>query len=167
VKTCDLSALSRYLDGELSFRRRQAVNEHLRECDRCSAHLDELRRMDNVLKTWGAKRAPLPASTDRRIACSVQGRPRRPYARFAAFSRMMPAAVGSSVAAILVLLTVNLHALEPMRPSSDAAWAAQQSSIKRHAAPLLKARQSSAILGGQVKSTSESLPRHRFLFDVN
>ncbi|HEX6507483.1 MAG TPA: zf-HC2 domain-containing protein [Chloroflexota bacterium] len=168
MRGCDPEALSRYLDGDLGFTARQELNRHLRECRLCSNELAELRNIDNVLRTFGAKRTPLTGAADARITHAVQKR--RQHGRFSSFlalSRMMPAAVGSSIAAVLVVLSVNMHQVYPAHSSADAAWARQQSSIKRQAAPLLKARQSAAILSGQVKSTATVQPRHRLFLNVN
>ncbi len=158
---CDPNALSRYLDGELCISRRMEINEHLRACTACTQELARLRTLDQMVRVWGVTRAPLPAASDRRIKETVSlrrlaHRARAPFV----LGRMAPAAVGSSIAALLVLLSVNMHGAYPTRSASEIAWATQQSSIKRQAAPLLKARRSSAILGGQVKVGNSTLGRH-------
>jgi anti-sigma factor RsiW len=153
----DSNSLSRYLDGELSAAERGTINNHLQRCRTCSSELAHLREMDRVLRVWGAQRAPLPTSADLRITETV--RRRRAAHRVKSFfrvGRMTPAAVGSSIAAVLVLLSVNLHGVYPTRSTNETAWATQQSSIKRQAAPLFKARRSSAILGGQAKASTET-----------
>jgi anti-sigma factor RsiW len=158
---CDSNTLSRYIDGDLGYSERGQINNHLRGCDTCSAELARLRRMDDVLRTWGGRRAPLPMAADMRITETVRRRRQAHRLRaFFAVGRMAPAAVGSSIAALLVLLSVNMHGAYPTRSPSETAWATQQSSIKRQAAPLLKARRSSAILGGQVNVASGTLGRH-------
>jgi anti-sigma factor RsiW len=158
---CDSTTLSRYLDGELSVVERGKITSHLRGCSACSRELARLRELDDVLRVWGAHRAPLPAATDLRITRTVRRRRMAHGVKsFFGVGRMAPAAVGSSIAALLVLLSVNLHGVYPTRSASETAWATQQSSIKRQAAPLLKARRSSAILGGQAKVATETLGRH-------
>ena len=158
---CDPSELSRYVDGDLPFSVRNRVNEHLGTCRICRAELARLRKLDDVIRRWGAQRTPLPVSADNRITETVrQHRRVARVRRIFALGRMTPAAVGSSIAAVLVLLSVNMHGPYPARSASDIAWATQQSSIKRQAAPLLKARRSSAILGGQVNVSTGALGRH-------
>jgi hypothetical protein len=53
-----------------------------------------------------------------------------------------------------------MHGAYSARSASEIAWATQQSSIKRQAAPLLNARRSSAIQGGQMKVATGTLGRH-------
>jgi anti-sigma factor RsiW len=165
---CDPNELSRYIDGDLPFPERGQINHHLRRCEACSRELARLREMDGVLRGWGARRSPLPVTADVRITQTVHGRRRahRVWAFFAV-GRMAPAAVGSSIAAVLVVLSVNMHGAYPTRSPSETAWATQQSSIKRQAAPLLKARRSSAILGGQVKVATGTLGRHTNSSELN
>lgn len=158
---CDPIQLSRYVDGELSPPERGAVNVHLRSCTVCARHVAELREMNDVLRAWGAHRTALPLSAELRIRDTVlQRRASHRFRSLLSFGRMTPAAVGSSIAAVLVLLSVNMHGAYPTRSASEVAWATQQSSIKRQAAPLLKARRSSAIQGGQVKVATGTLGRH-------
>ncbi len=168
MTTCDSLKLSRYVDGDLPPNERLSVNRHLRHCHRCTSELSDLREMDNVLRSWGARRAPAPETLDARIDRLVKLRgDRRPVKRVFALGRMMPAALGSSIAAVLVLLSVNLHGVSQSPSASETAWANQQSSIKRQAAPLLAARRSSAILGGQSKTPTGTLGRHAISFELN
>lgn len=165
---CDPKALSLYVDGDLSFAKRGQINHHLRSCHACTGELKRLREMDDVLRTWGAQRTPLPSTADTRITETVRRRRHAHRARaFFGVSRMAPAAVGSSIAAVLVLLSVNMHGAYPTRSATETAWATQQSSIKRQAAPLLKARRSSAILGGQAKVATGTLGRHINTSELN
>lgn len=158
---CDQDALSRYLDGELSLHERGQVNGHISTCETCAREVARLRAMDDMLRIWGAHRSPVPAAAERRIVETVRRRRGSSTARrFLSASRMTPAAVGSSIAAVLVLLSVNMHGAYSSRSASEIAWASQQSSIKRQAAPLLKARRSSAIQGGQIKVGTGTLGRH-------
>ncbi len=158
---CELDTLSRYVDGDLPPLERGRVNEHLSDCGSCRREVARLRALDDMLRAWGAHRAPLPSASEQRITDTVRRRHRSSTARkFLSASRMTPAAVGSSIAAVLVLLSVNMHAGYSSRSASEIAWASQQSSIKRQAAPLLKARRSSAIQGGQIKVGTGTLGRH-------
>jgi anti-sigma factor RsiW len=158
---CDPTTLSRYVDGDLSPLERAHFNGHLKTCRICTLEVIRLRKMDDILRTWGAQRAPLPVAADSRITETVRRRRRANTVRaFLSVSRMTPAAVGSTIAAVLVLLSVNMHGAYSARSASEIAWATQQSSIKRQAAPLLNARRSSAIQGGQVKVATGTLGRH-------
>ncbi len=160
--TCyEQDALSRYVDGELSPLERGHINGHLRSCSACSREIARLRAMDDILRAWGTRRAALPQAADKRINDTVRRRRQTGAVRtFLSVSRMTPAAVGSTIAAVLVLLSVNMHGAYSARSASEIAWASQQSSIKRQAAPLLKARRSSAIQGGQINVSTGTLGRH-------
>lgn len=160
--TCsDPAALSRYVDGELSLAERGRINGHLRSCSVCAREVVRLREMDDLLRTWGSHQAPLPPIADARIAATVRRRRQTSRLRtFLSVGRMTPAAVGSTIAAVLVLLSVNMRGAYSSRSASEVAWASQQSSIKRQAAPLLNARRSSAIQGGQAKVATGTLGRH-------
>lgn len=157
---CDSMLLSRLLDDDLTPEENVRLRAHVGACSHCARELESFKNVDAILRQWGAQRTPLPASADLRITETVRRRRGRNQLRsFFALGRMTPAAVGSTIAAVLVLLTVNMHGAFPARTPTETAWARQQSSIKRQAAPLLTARRSSAILGGQVKSGTGTLGR--------
>jgi anti-sigma factor RsiW len=160
--TCfDPAALSRYVDGELTPLERGQINGHLRGCATCAREVTRLREVDALLRAWGAQHAPLPLAADLRISQTVRRRRHASRLRtFLSVGRMSPAAVGSAIAAVLVLLSVNMRGAYSERSASEIAWATQQSSVKRQAAPLLNARRSSAIQGGQVKVATGTLGRH-------
>ncbi|MGI8968423.1 MAG: zf-HC2 domain-containing protein, partial [Chloroflexota bacterium] len=102
---CDFDLLSLYLEHGLTLPRRVRLEEHLRTCSTCRRELRELRRVDQVLSPWCALRSPVPASVENRVARSV--RRRRRLKPLFALSRVMPAAVGTTAAALLVLVSVN------------------------------------------------------------
>jgi len=116
MKNCDLLALSLYLDSELLLPERRALEKHLRECAPCREELRRLRQSDRALVSWGARREPIPLETERQILRSIErNRRRRPLATF---SRMMPAALGSCVAAVLVLMSANFVRLDQPTPTA-------------------------------------------------
>lgn len=160
MAACDVDSLSRYLDGDLSPRERHQLALHLRACPACRAELALLRRLDGTIVAWGAHRAPVPDETERRIQESVNAQ--RKVSRFVAFSRMMPAAVGSSIAALLVLISANLGWL--YQPASNLAQvdaAHVQRIVKSNSEPLQNARRLSAILGSQTQApTQPQVLRH-------
>ncbi|HLJ65977.1 MAG TPA: zf-HC2 domain-containing protein [Chloroflexota bacterium] len=148
MSSCSLNSLSLYLDGALSLPELRRLESHLAGCPKCRDELQTLRRLDRVITEWGARRTPMPAAAQFHVSRSLERRRRLgPLARA---SRVMPAAVGTSVAALLVVLSVNLGVLVPTQrgvavPSYSQA-AAQR--LARQSAPLVDARRSSAILGG-------------------
>lgn len=164
---CDVDLLSQYLENALPLPRRREVEAHLKVCAPCERELDELRRIDSILLSWGSRQAPIPISAERRITGSIERRKR--FAALFTVGKMMPAAVGSTIAALLVLVSVNTGMLvqngQPSnflpRPTVSAKNIAKQS------APLLAARRSSAILSGHPASRLVDPARHRTLLEVN
>jgi hypothetical protein len=65
---------------------------------------------------------------------------------------MMPAAVGSSIAAMLVLLSVNLGVLYRNAPDTGSAARARvtETALVKQSAALIKNRRSAAVLGSNV-----------------
>jgi predicted anti-sigma-YlaC factor YlaD len=150
MQQCDLSALSELLDGELSLPAQRDLQRHLRSCVGCRTELEALRRVDAVIGSWSLRADRIPPSTEARIQHSIERR--RGLARVLAFSRMMPAAVGSCIAAILVVMSANLGMLYQVKPNvttQPSATSARQL-IQKQSVPLLNARRSSAILSGRV-----------------
>lgn len=109
IEHCDTAALSLYLDDELPPRDRAALARHLTTCNQCAAELAELSRADEVLVRLTRDFAPIPLSTEARIGESVERRLSR--FRFS-LSNMVPAALGSTVAAVLVLVSANVGLLQ-------------------------------------------------------
>jgi anti-sigma factor RsiW len=105
MKHCDTPTLSRYLDGELSLSKQRAVEEHLDHCPECTRGLDELRTVDAVVMRWSKRREILPLQTEMRILEAVERRRLKPVR---AFSRLLPAALGSSIAALLIAVSANV-----------------------------------------------------------
>ena len=158
---CDRYALSLHLDRELPLPTRRALNEHLLTCAACRQELEELRRLDQVLHEWGSSRRPVPQQAEARILASVERRRLRPLL---GLSRMMPAAVGSGIAALLVVMSANLGWLyQNSGGATRSGGAAQvQRIIEKQSTPLQNARRTSAMLGVRTTPDSESTPR-RFM----
>lgn len=162
---CDTQTLSRFVDGEVTETAARDVVHHLKVCTSCRRQVADMRRVNHTLYAWGGVRRPIPADTERRVLLSV-GRRRRlaPILRLARFS---PPAVGSSVAALLLLLAINLG------PAYQAAAPAPQTAtqvapvIKRQAAPLQLARRRAAVVTTQPDSLQRLLVHRHFEALVN
>ncbi len=157
---CDFDLLSLYLEHGLTLPRRVRLEEHLRTCSTCRRELRELRRVDQVLSSWGAVRSPVPAPVENRVARSV--RRRRRLKPLFALSRVMPAAVGTTAAALLVLVSVNIGLLysAPGPGAVNTASAAVSPAIAKQSAALIRARRTSAIFGGELQQ-GQPLNEHR------
>ncbi len=164
---CDLDALSRYLDGDMSLPIRREMESHLRGCASCGEELQQLQCADRILVHFGRASVPVPSTAGQRMVGAVQRR--RRLAPLIALSRMMPAAVGSSVAAVLVLLSVNMGILSHNRIGAQGNLASPPGlqHFAKQSAPLMKARRTSAMLGGQSLVEAQLPPRSRFQFDFN
>jgi predicted anti-sigma-YlaC factor YlaD len=165
MKICNFARLSQYVDGELTLPARLTLEEHLTECSTCRADVDRLRRVNRMLVTWGSQRDPLPSDTERRIFTSVD---RKNASRhIAALNKMMPAAMGSGVAAILVLLSANLGLAGHSSPAAPVATTAtsMRQIIKQQTAALQRERRSEAILGSsRASSTTTVRWRHTSVY---
>lgn len=164
MTACDIHVLSRFVDGELPPPRFREVAEHVRDCRDCQRELHRLRHMNHVLWSWGSRRETIPAATEMRVQRSVERRRRlRPLF---ALSRMTPAAVGSSIAALLILVSVNLTPMyqnawqRPTRPTSTAPF------IRHQSAQLRFNRGTSAVLANRAVAQQTRLSRHAPALDV-
>jgi len=113
---CQLSTLSRYLDSDLEHAEWSRVNAHLRTCGDCSRELARLKDADEALIRWAGTFSPIPMQTNARIIQSVEKHHTR--SRFS-LSSMVPAALGSTVAAFLVLISANVGLLQNEQPSTN------------------------------------------------
>jgi anti-sigma factor RsiW len=156
---CDESMLSRYLDSELSLAQRGELERHLAVCDRCLREVQTLRSMDRLLRRWGTRREPIPVPTERRLQRSIETKPSR-LSSILALGRLMPAAFGTTAAALLVLVTVNLGSYTGGTGAGRHDMAPSRNALERVSAPLVKARRVSAILGAR-PSVSPSLVQKR------
>jgi anti-sigma factor RsiW len=144
---CDADILSRYLDGGISPDERDALDRHLASCRACAHELAELRRVDMVISAWGSQQRPVPLQTQQRIRRSVERRNRLPAVL--AWSRMLPAALGTSVAAVLVMLSANLGLLlQSQAPGVASSPSTISKQLKKQSRPLTDSRRISAILSG-------------------
>ena len=66
-----LAELSNYLDGEISPEIKQALEEHLAKCRRCSLVYDTTRKTLKIVTEVGALEVPLEASA--RLRARLQG----------------------------------------------------------------------------------------------
>lgn len=74
------SMLSSYLDGVVTGKQMQALDEHLRECPACEGEYQSLRRTQSVLARIGPARVPEDLSLKLRLAISHEAaRRRRPH----------------------------------------------------------------------------------------
>ena len=167
MNKCDLDQLSLYLDGGLTSSSRLELERHLLGCAICRDELAGLRRVDQVVTTWGSRRTPIPAATEARLAGKIAAR--RRFGFLLGLSRMAPAAVGSSIAALLVLVSVNLSSLYgpatvaggPNGPTEEARVFQKQSQ------PLVKARRTSALLGSHAAPEAPTPPLRRILAEAD
>lgn len=162
---CDGELLSRFVDGELGEVQLEELTSHLARCASCRAEVGEMRRINQVLSAWGSVLRPVPSSTERRVRTSVERR--RRLAPLLRLSKLSPPAVGSSIAALLLLLVVNTG------PLYQAAAPASQSSprvapvIKRQSAPLQLARGRAAVVATNPGALQRLMVHHHFEALVN
>jgi anti-sigma factor RsiW len=161
---CRTETLSLYLDDGLTLPERHRVEEHLRSCARCREELDGLRRIDEILAAWARQSSPVPAGAATRMAGSVDRR--RRLSPLVSLSRMVPAAVGSSIAALLVLVSVNAGLLYQGESASGPSSTYQHPSFASQVRKLTDARRAAAIQG-VVLQQPVLAPRHRTQFDFN
>jgi anti-sigma factor RsiW len=147
MNSCDQDILSLYLDGALTLPQRVHLESHLRACEDCAHELADLRRIDQVLSSWGAVRVPVPPETSRRLMRSVERK--RKLGPLAAFGRMVPAAFGTGIAALLILVSVNsgiINQSSGPAPAPKGPPVLSRGLIKQ-SERLISARRSSAVLG--------------------
>lgn len=161
---CDVSLLSRYLDAELTLPERRGVEIHLATCTRCRSELEAIQRTDRALRSWASRREPIPLTTEERVLASSEKRSR--VSSILALSRVMPAALGSSVAALLVLATVNAGIVNTPSVASRQTPGPSRSVLEKRSAPLVNARRVSAILGERPSDQESIIPLHRTTFNI-
>jgi anti-sigma factor RsiW len=167
MNRCDIDMLSLYLDGDMSLPARRRVELHLLECPECAGEVESLRQIDQMLVAWGASRTPVSPIEDARIVSAVERK--RRLKPFHAASKIMPAAVGSSIAAMLVLLSVNTGFLygNQTNQQQPAGTTIAARVIEKQSAPLLRARRSSAIMVGRTDVQINTALRHHTLLEVD
>lgn len=163
---CNPERLSQYVDEALSSAARRELEIHLLQCPFCRSEMASLRHVDAVIGSWAEHQVPITQVLEERIADSVERR--RRLAPVFALSKMMPAAFGSAMAAVLVMLTVNLGLLNAPRPSVERSTpAATQSTIIKQSEQLAEARRASGFLGGRVQHQQDSPHHSRIQLDAN
>lgn len=162
---CDAERLSRYVDAELEPAEMRRTERHIASCASCRRELAEIHQVNNVLYSWGSVLRPIPAATEHRVRVSVDRRRRlRPLLRLARFS---PPAVGSSVAALLLLLMVNVSPLYQTAAPATPTPTHVTPVIKRQASPLQLARVRAAVVATEPSSLQRVMVHHHFEALVN
>jgi anti-sigma factor RsiW len=159
---CNSDYLSLYVDGELPVSARVELEQHLSCCLGCAREVRSMRGHNRVLAQWGSRRQPLPPSTEAHIKDSLARR--RRMSRIVSLSRVMPAAMGSCVAALLVLASANLGILTRPAPALQVPQSAPAPTklVREQQGDLLRRiRQSQAMLGRQTPPSVPSIRRHR------
>jgi hypothetical protein len=119
-----------------------------------------------VIRAWGLRRTPVPAELELRINQAV--RRRRRFGPLLALSKMMPAAVGTSVAALLVLVTASLsmpYGQHNVGGASASPSAANQAIVKQSARLIMNRRTQAIVAGRNIQQ--QSISSSRRLFDEN
>jgi hypothetical protein len=91
---------------------------------------------------------------------------RRRTSPFVALSRMVPAAVGTSIAALLVLVSVNAGLLYQGQSAAGSHNVSPTPSFVNQSRKLTDARRAAAIQG-VVLQQQVLIPQHRMQFDFN
>jgi predicted anti-sigma-YlaC factor YlaD len=156
---CNANALSLFLEGALPVDEHREVADHLRNCAGCRAEMASLHHVDSVIRAWAANRTPIPSCTESRIYRTVDRR--RKLRPLLALSRMMPAALGTSVAALLVLVTANLAPLyRGGAQSPTTAHIVASKALKTQSAPLRFQRGKSASVDTYTAPLTPIVDRH-------
>jgi anti-sigma factor RsiW len=162
---CNVDALSRYIDGDLSLPETLRLEQHLNRCARCTEELEGLRRRDRIIQGWSLRSVAVPAELEQRMARDL--RRRRRFSPLLALSKVMPAAVGTSVAALLVLVTASLGGPYANRSQSAAFSQAQvKNTVVRQSAQLIMNRRMQAVVGIRTSQRTVGNGRH-FQLDEN
>jgi anti-sigma factor RsiW len=162
---CSVDALSCYIDGELTLPETQRVRRHVAECRRCSDELETLQRSDRIVRAWALRSVRVPESLEHRLSRDL--RRRRRFGPLVALSRVMPAAVGTSTAALLVLVSVTLGV--PYANRADNPGLSQQqvkNTVVKQSAQLIMNRRMQAVVGTRTSQTGVRSGRH-FQLDEN
>lgn len=162
---CDTELLSRFVDGEVQDGRAREVTQHLKTCASCRRELSELHRLNHVLYSWGSVRRPVPPSTERRIRSAIDRR--RRFGAILRLTRFSPPAVGSSIAALLLLLAINVGPMYQSAAPAQPTATRVAPVIKRQAEPLQLARRRAAVVSTQPDSLERLLVHHHFEALVN
>jgi anti-sigma factor RsiW len=119
------AGLGRYFDGELPPRERRLVEDHLKQCSRCSAELQELREIAGVFHQV-MPTPPVPSDLTQRIMGTARaqvGSTARDW-DFLGFWKnwslsMRFAALAVAAAACYIGIVIGSSSLTSTRPASD------------------------------------------------
>jgi predicted anti-sigma-YlaC factor YlaD len=162
---CDTDLLSQFVDGEVQGAQAREVSHHLKTCASCRREISDMHRVNHVLSSWGSVRRPVPAHTERRVRAAVERRRRLgPIFRL---TRFTPPAVGSSIAALLLLLAINVGPMYQTASPAQPAATHVAPVIKRQAAPLQLARRRAAVVTTQPDSLQRLLVHRHFEALIN
>ncbi len=108
---CDLprELLSGYLDGELDREQKEEVEQHLRECEECRNEIEELKRLDQQVRTSKIEEPSREFffQLNRRIMQQVKKKPK------SSLFRLSPILVPVAAAALVLIILFNIQ--QPMR----------------------------------------------------
>lgn len=104
-----IEQLSAYLDNELEPSLRARVEEHLRSCAACRAELEGLRAVDHLVKDAAVEQPSreFEFTLNRAVMAGIRRRPR------SFVWRLMPALVPVAVAALALVIAMNLETRTP------------------------------------------------------
>jgi len=165
VSVCNELLLSLYVDGEATLPQRRQVDLHIQQCASCRQALDDLTRINATLTEWGSRKRSVPVGADIRLARKL--RRRRALRPILAVSKLTPAALGSAIAAVLVLASANSGLLLPKGSGGEnIPYASVSSAIASQSSPLRNERRMSAVLGVRIVRHPVLPLRHRLPFGV-
>ena len=116
--------LGRYFDRELSHSERRLIEDHLKQCDRCRADLQEIRYIAGIVRE-GMPVPPVPSGLSRRIMAEARAQVGNAPSAWSfllfwknwSFS-MRLAAMGVAAAACYVGLAIGSSSQPSTRPTS-------------------------------------------------
>jgi len=154
---CNLTLLSQYLDNELDFETRAAVDSHLAECLPCRREMADMKGVDKTLVGLRTRYEAVSPDLDRRIHADVVAPRRR-----SRMARISSPGVGSLAAAVLIFLVAG-HGL-PFQPSHNGPTTASvvRQRVAQLTAPLAQSRRASAILDGRTTPSVDETRFHLF-----
>ncbi|MHB9108750.1 MAG: anti-sigma factor family protein [Armatimonadota bacterium] len=106
--------LSAYLDGEVTARRREAIEAHLAGCDACRQELASLCQVSACLQVWQAPEARPELSA--RFAERLAAKTTKPETRWLAGPWLRAAGVAGLAACLMVAVFVTRHKEAPYQP---------------------------------------------------
>ncbi|MFA5260379.1 MAG: von Willebrand factor type A domain-containing protein [Candidatus Omnitrophota bacterium] len=99
--------ISAYIDQELSESERQAVEDHLVECEECQRFYQDVRKISSSLKTWNTE--ALSPDLEQKIVNQVRAIKSREGRHMRKFNHYIPYNAMSTLIICLLVLTVSLR----------------------------------------------------------